>query len=76
MVIDGHYDKLDNPLKNAPHTQSHICSDNWTHLYPREEGWCPLPWVRKDKMWPTTGRVDNVFGDKNLVCSCPPLDSY
>jgi len=72
----GELDREDNPLKNAPHTQAAVISDAWSHRYTRELAAFPAPWTRDSKFWPSVGRVDNAYGDKNLVCSCPPLESY
>ena len=71
----GAFDKLDNPLKNAPHTAGEI-ADEWTHAYSREIAAYPLPWVRTAKFWPTVKRIDNAAGDRNLICTCPPIESY
>jgi len=75
-IEKGVADREDNVLKNAPHSYTHLISDQWTHKYGREKAAFPLPWVRERKFWVPVGRVDNAFGDKNLVCSCPPIDSY
>lgn len=75
-VRKGDADKADNVLKNAPHTAAAVISDGWKHAYPREKAAFPLPWVVENKFWPTVGRVDNGYGDRNLVCSCAPIDSY
>ena len=72
----GEMDKKDNPLKNAPHTQDMVLSGEWTHPYTREQAAFPATWLWERKFWPHVGRVDNAYGDKNLVCACPPLDSY
>ena len=72
----GEMDKKDNPLKNAPHTQDMVLSGEWTHPYTREQAAFPATWLWERKFWPFVGRVDNAYGDKNLVCACPPLDSY
>lgn len=64
------------PLRNAPHTMDVILDDKWNRPYTREVGAYPAPWVRANKFWPTCGRVDNVYGDRNLVCTCPPLSAY
>ena len=69
-------DREDNVLKNAPHTAAHVVSDDWAHPYSREQAAYPAPWTREAKFWPFTGRVDNAFGDRNLVCSCPPVEEY
>ena len=75
-VERGALDRQDNPLKNAPHTASDIAADAWTHPYSRERAVFPLPWVRQSKYWPPVNRVNNPYGDRNLVCSCPPLEEY
>jgi len=67
-VESGALDPVDNPLKNAPHTAQAVVSDAWTRSYPREQGAFPAPWTREHKFWPVVGRVDNVYGDRNLVC--------
>ena len=75
-VRKGDADKADNVLKNAPHTAAAVISDGWKHAYPREKAAFPLKWVVENKFWPTVGRVDNGYGDRNLVCTCAPIDSY
>ncbi|EMY15703.1 aminomethyl-transferring glycine dehydrogenase [Leptospira weilii] len=75
-VQNGALDKTDNPLKNSPHTAAMVTSDRWDHLYPRERAAYPASWLRDHKFWPYVGRVDNVYGDRNLVCSCLPIESY
>ena len=75
-IIDGHADRRDNLLKNAPHTAQAVASDEWTHPYSREEAAFPLPFVRTHKHWPSVGRIDNPYGDRNLICSCPPIEQY
>jgi glycine dehydrogenase len=75
-IEEGKADKSDNMLKNAPHTASAIASDAWKHPYSREEAAFPAPWVRESKFWPAVSRVDNPYGDRNLVCTCPPMSSY
>ncbi|WP_047917794.1 aminomethyl-transferring glycine dehydrogenase, partial [Neisseria gonorrhoeae] len=74
-VIDGEWPKDDNPLVNAPHTAADITGE-WAHPYSREEAVFPLPFVREHKFWPFVNRVDDVYGDRNLVCSCPPMENY
>ncbi|HEX2838966.1 MAG TPA: aminomethyl-transferring glycine dehydrogenase [Phycisphaerales bacterium] len=69
-------DKADNPLKNAPHTMHVVSATEWKHPYPREQAAFPAPWTRGHKFWPSVGRVDNPYGDRNLVCTCPPLSEY
>ncbi|MEY4634629.1 MAG: hypothetical protein RJA55_427 [Acidobacteriota bacterium] len=75
-VITGKADPKDNVLKHAPHTAAAVSADAWPHAYSREKAAYPLPWVRASKFWPTVGRVDNPYGDRNLVCICPPIESY
>ncbi|MDQ8155407.1 MAG: aminomethyl-transferring glycine dehydrogenase [Gemmatimonadota bacterium] len=75
-VESGELPKDDNPLVHAPHTLAHCVADAWTHAYSRETAAFPLPWVRGHKFWPSVGRVDNAFGDRNLVCACPPVEAY
>jgi glycine dehydrogenase len=75
-VLTGKVDKKDNILKHAPHTAKAVVTSDWTRSYTREQAAYPLPWVRENKFWPAVARVDNVYGDKNLVCACPPVDSY
>jgi glycine dehydrogenase len=75
-VIDGKADAKDNVLKNAPHTAAAVASDAWTHPYSREQAAFPLPFVRAHKHWPSVGRIDNPFGDRNLMCSCPPIEAF
>jgi glycine dehydrogenase len=75
-VEQGRMDKADNPLKNAPHTAAEIAASDWTHPYSREQAAFPLPFVKAQKYWPPVKRVDNVHGDRNLVCTCAPLEAY
>jgi len=75
-IEDGIADVHDNVLKNAPHTAAHIGSDEWKHPYPREKAAYPLPVVREYKFWPSVGRIDNAYGDRNFVCACEPVSSY
>ncbi|MBN8892416.1 MAG: glycine dehydrogenase (aminomethyl-transferring) [Rhodospirillales bacterium 70-18] len=72
----GILDRADNPLKHAPHTAREVMADAWTHAYTRERAAFPLPWVSRAKYWPPVKRVDNVYGDRNLVCTCAPLEAY
>ncbi|AIR89651.1 aminomethyl-transferring glycine dehydrogenase [Pseudomonas cremoricolorata] len=74
-VEDGRLDKDDNPLKNAPHTAAELVGE-WSHGYGREQAVYPLPSLVQGKYWPPVGRVDNVYGDRNLVCACPPIELY
>ena len=75
-IQSGKYDKIDNPLKNAPHTHVELTSNKWDHKYEREEAAYPLDFLKTNKYWPPVGRVDNVYGDKNLFCTCPSMDEY
>ena len=72
----GHADRADNPLKNAPHTAAELMGEGWQHSYTREQAAFPLAWVKAAKYWPPVKRVDNVYGDRNLVCTCAPLEAY
>jgi glycine dehydrogenase len=72
----GLLDREDNPLRNAPHTAAAVLADAWAHKYSREQAAFPAAWTREHKFWPSVGRVDNAYGDRNLVCSCPPVDAY
>ena len=73
-VVSGRADKADNLLKNAPHTAEAVSATDWPHAYSREAAAFPLPFVREKKFWPSVGRIDNPYGDRNLFCSCPPLE--
>jgi glycine dehydrogenase len=75
-VESGAMDKANNPLKNAPHTAVAVTANEWTRPYSREQAAYPAPWLREFKFWPAVARVDNVFGDRNLVCTCPGVESY
>lgn len=72
----GITDPENNVLKNAPHTARHIGEDTWSHPYGRQKAAFPLPWVAENKFWPYVGKIDNAYGDRNLVCSCKGLDEY
>jgi len=72
-IEKGKSDINDNVLKNAPHTQKAVVSDHWNHSYGREQAAFPLKWVIENKLWPAVSRVDDAFGDRNLVCSCAPF---
>jgi len=76
LVENGKFDKKDNPLKNAPHTYLELAANEWNHKYTREEAAFPNEYVRHNKYWAPVARVDNVYGDRNLVCSCPSMDEY
>lgn len=75
-IEDGRLEREDNPLKNAPHTATAVTASEWTHAYPRELAAFPLASLRQSKYWPPVARVDNVYGDKNVMCACIPVDAY
>jgi glycine dehydrogenase len=75
-VADGRLDRDDNPVRNAPHTATVVMASEWTHAYPRELAAFPLPSLKQQKYWPPVSRVDNVYGDKNIMCACIPVDAY
>ncbi|MGH6946544.1 MAG: aminomethyl-transferring glycine dehydrogenase [Kiloniellales bacterium] len=75
-VEEGVWDRDDNPLRRAPHTVEELTADDWPHSYSRAEAGYPVAALKAGKYWPPVGRVDNVYGDRNLVCACPPLESY
>ena len=75
-VVTGKADRHDNVLKNAPHTAEAVAATEWTHPYSREEAAFPLPYVKAQKFWPSVGRIDNPYGDRNLFCSCPPVETF
>ncbi|TYL47904.1 aminomethyl-transferring glycine dehydrogenase [Marinomonas sp. IMCC 4694] len=75
-VQDGEWPLEDNPLVNAPHTADCLLDSEWNHAYSRKEAAYPLPWIKARKYWPPVGRIDNVYGDRNLYCECPPIESY
>ena len=75
-IISGKADKEDNVIKNAPHTAKSVITDDWKHSYSREKAVYPLKWVKESKFWPSVARVDNAHGDRNLICACPPIESY
>jgi glycine dehydrogenase len=75
-IATGKQDRQNNLLKNAPHTARQIASDKWDHPYSREQAAFPAPWTREHKFWPAVARIDNVYGDRNLFCSCPPVEAF
>ncbi len=75
-IEDGQADRSDNVLKNAPHTAAQVTQTEWVHGYSREKAAFPVPWVRERKYWPPVARINEVQGDRNLICACPPIDSY
>ena len=72
----GRLPRDNNPLKHAPHTIETIAQSDWPHPYSRETAAFPAPWLRQHKFWPSVSRIDNVYGDRNLICTCPPMDTY
>ena len=76
LIKTGKFDKVDNPIKNAPHTDTELASDNWTHKYSREQAAYPAKFLKVNKFWPPVARVDNVYGDKNIFCTCPSMDEF
>ena len=75
-IEDGKLDAKDNPLKNAPHTSLAVTNDVWNHSYSREQAAFPVPSLKKYKFWPSVGRINNTYGDRNIFCSCPPMEEY
>lgn len=75
-IEDGKSDKADNVLKHAPHTQFVVTADEWNHSYTRQQAAFPLPYVKDNKFWPSVSRVNNTYGDRNLICTCEPVSSY
>ena len=75
-IEEGNFDKGNNVIKNAPHTAKLVVNDAWDKPYSRQKAAYPLNWVRDNKFWPSVGRVDNAYGDRNLICSCAPIESY
>jgi glycine dehydrogenase len=75
-IANGKADRKNNLLKNAPHTARQIASDKWDRPYSREQAAFPAPWTREHKFWPAVARIDNVYGDRNLFCSCPPVEEF
>jgi glycine dehydrogenase len=75
-IESGHADKQNNLLKNAPHTADVLAADKWDRPYSREQAGYPVKWLREHKFWPFVGRIDNVYGDRNLVCSCAGMEAY
>jgi len=75
-IEKGQMDPQNNPLKRAPHTAADIAANDWDRPYSRQQAAFPLPWVRENKFWPAVARIDNVYGDRHLVCACPPIEAY
>jgi glycine dehydrogenase len=75
-IVEGKFDRSDNVLKNAPHTAHECVSGRWSHSYSREQAAFPAPYVKLNKFWTPVGRINNTYGDRNIVCSCPPIETY
>jgi glycine dehydrogenase len=75
-IVEGRASRDDNPLVHAPHTAAMVAAEDWNHAYSRVEAAFPVPSLRRYKYWAPVGRVDNVYGDRNLMCSCPPVTAY
>jgi glycine dehydrogenase len=75
-IVDGRQPRTNNLLKNAPHTALTVTANEWDRPYSREQAAFPAPWVRDHKFWPSVGRIDEAYGDRHLVCTCPPMDTY
>ena len=75
-IEKGEMDKIDNPLKNSPHTSLEVINTEWNHKYSREVAAFPFEYSKENKYWPAVGRVDDAYGDRNLVCSCAPIQAY
>ena len=75
-IEEGRLPRDNNPLKHAPHTIDVITQSGWAHPYSREQAAFPAPWLREHKFWPAVSRIDSAYGDRNLVCTCPPMDTY
>jgi glycine dehydrogenase len=76
QIERGERDATDNVLKNAPHTAQMLLAEDWHHDYPRQQAAYPVASLRDNKYWPPVGRVDNAWGDRNLVCACLPIEAY
>jgi glycine dehydrogenase len=75
-VKEGKYDREDNVLRNSPHTQQLLTANEWTHKYDRQKAGFPVPWIAWNKFWPSVSRIDDGYGDRNLVCTCDPIETY
>jgi glycine dehydrogenase len=75
-ILDGKLDRTDNPLKHAPHTSIVMCNDSWNHAYSRERAAFPVAALKKNKFWPSVGRLNNTYGDRNIFCTCPSPEHY
>ena len=75
-IVEGRMPRDNNVLKNAPHTAQAVTATDWKHPYSREQAAFPAPWVRDSKFWPAVARIDDAYGDRHLICTCPPMESY
>jgi glycine dehydrogenase len=75
-IETGAMDRVNNPLKRAPHTAAAVTADVWDRPYSRQTAAFPAPWLKERKFWPAVARIDNVYGDRNLLCSCPPVEAF
>jgi glycine dehydrogenase len=75
-VENGSMDRDDNALRNAPHTAAMVMAENWEHAYTREQAAFPVPSLKRSKYWPPVARVDNAYGDRNIMCACVPVGEY
>ena len=75
-IDSGKFEKKDNPVINAPHTYLELSSDEWKHSYSRKEAAYPVSWLHDYKYWPPVGRIDNTYGDRNLICTCAAIEEY
>jgi glycine dehydrogenase len=75
-IVEGRQPRMNNVLKNAPHTAAIVTATEWNRPYPREQAAFPAPWLKNSKFWPSVSRIDEAYGDRHLVCSCPPIESY
>ncbi len=75
-IADGKHKAADSVLRGAPHTADTLLIENWERTYSREKAAFPLPWVMENKFWPSVSRINDAFGDRNLVCSCAPIENY
>ena len=75
-IIDGKIALEDSVLRNAPHTMDTVITSNWTRKYSPEQAAFPAPYLRNNKFWPTVARIDGVHGDRNVICTCPPIEDY
>ncbi|MEM1008939.1 MAG: glycine dehydrogenase (aminomethyl-transferring), partial [Myxococcota bacterium] len=75
-IEQGTYAPQDSPLRHAPHTHESLITSEWTRAYPREQGAYPAPWTKHNKFWPSVSRIDDAFGDRNLMCTCPSMSEF